>query len=138
MGTTITTGDSEFGTMLFDARKQAIYLFDKETAAATPTPQCYGDCAAAWPPVLTQGTPVAAGAVNAALLGSTTRTDGTTQVTYGGHPLYYYAGDSESKDTYGQGINSFGAKWWLVAPSGSAITGSAGSAPSATAPSYNY
>jgi predicted lipoprotein with Yx(FWY)xxD motif len=103
--------------MLFDARKQAIYLFDKETAAATPTPQCYGDCAAAWPPVLTQGTPVAAGAVNAALLGSTTRTDGTTQVTYGGHPLYYYAHEAPG-EVKCHDVRGFGGLWLVVGPDG--------------------
>ena len=87
-GTTITTGDSAFGSMLFNDKKQAIYIWELENSTKA---ECYGHCAEAWPPVLTDGAPIAAGSVNGALLGTTERTDGTTQVTYSGHPLYYYA-----------------------------------------------
>ena len=84
-GTEIVAGDSEFGQILFDTRDQAIYLFDIETAEE---PKCYDDCAKAWPPVLTDGDPVAGADVEASLLGTTERSDGAVQVTYGGHPLY--------------------------------------------------
>ena len=87
-GTTIITADSEFGTILYDASGQPIYLFDLE---ATSRPECYGECAQAWPPVLTKGTPRATGAVRSDLLGTTRRSDGSTQITYAEHPLYFYA-----------------------------------------------
>ena len=113
-GTEIVVADSEFGPMLFNTRKQAIYLFDVEK---TEEPKCYDDCADAWPPVLTKGEPVAGRAVKRSLLGTTTRSDGTTQVTYGGHPLYYYAhegpGEVECHDVF---LN--GGTWYVVQPDG--------------------
>jgi predicted lipoprotein with Yx(FWY)xxD motif len=132
---TVKSASGSAGTYLTDGSGRALYLWTADTGGKSV---CSGACASEWPPLTANGTPAAAGGVEASDLGTVARSGGAKQVTYGGHPLYYYAGDSESKDTYGQGINSFGAKWWLVAPSGSAITGSAGSAPSATAPSYNY
>lgn len=87
-GTRIITADSEFGPMLYDATGQPIYLF---TAAPADRPACYDDCAEDWPPVLTNGEPRSAVGVRASLLGTTDRAEGTTQVTYAGHPLYYYA-----------------------------------------------
>jgi predicted lipoprotein with Yx(FWY)xxD motif len=87
-GTRLAVADSDFGPVLFDATGQAVYVFDAESSAK---PRCYGACAKAWPPVLTQGEPVAGSGVRNPLLGTTTRTDGTTQVTYGGHPLSFYA-----------------------------------------------
>jgi len=87
-GTTVVTGESTFGTILFDAAGQAIYIFDVET---TTKPLCYDACADAWPPVLTPAAPQAGQGVKDSLLGTTPRADGTTQVTYGGHALYFYA-----------------------------------------------
>jgi hypothetical protein len=107
---------------------------------------CSGACASAWPPVT--GTATAAGSAKASDLGTITRSDGTKQVTYDGHPLYYFVGDSGPGTASGQGSDNFGAKWWLVSPAGSDITasvssfsvgsasgssGSAGSAPAAPA-----
>lgn len=113
-GTIITTGDSEFGTMLFNDDRQAIYIWELEESTE---PECYGDCAEAWPPVLTNGAPRAAGSVNSDLLSTTERTDGSTQVTYNGHPLYYYAheGPGEVKC---HNISTHGGLWWVIQPSG--------------------
>lgn len=113
-GTVITSGDSEFGTILFDDEGQAIYIWELEESAEA---ECYGDCAEAWPPVLTDGTPVATGSVSSGLLGTTERTDGTTQVTYNGHPLYYYAheGPGEVKC---HNISTHGGLWWVIQPNG--------------------
>src|SRR5262249_31671164 len=72
-----------------------------------------GACAALWPPVTTSGSPTASGSAKASDLGTLTRSDGTKQVTYDGHALYYYSGDSGAGQTNGQGTDSFGAKWWL-------------------------
>jgi predicted lipoprotein with Yx(FWY)xxD motif len=76
-------------------------------------------CASVWPPVT--GTPHAAGAAVAADLGTITRSDGTTQVTYKGHPLYTYAKDGDGGDAYGQGLKSFGASWYVLKPTGSKV-----------------
>lgn len=113
-GTTVTTGDSEFGVMLFDDRNQAIYLFDAETDS---TPACYEDCAADWPPVLTDGDPQAAGQLRGDLLGTTQRSDGSTQVTYGGHPLYFYAHEGPGQ-VLCHNVEDYGGTWLVVTPEG--------------------
>ncbi|MGH3362368.1 MAG: COG4315 family predicted lipoprotein [Nocardioides sp.] len=113
-GTRIVIDDSAYGPMLFDARGQAIYLFDVEQ---TSRPRCYGECAVAWPPVLTKGDPVPGPGVQRNLLGTTERRDGSTQVTYGGHPLYFYVnegpGEVECHDVF---LN--GGFWYVVQPDG--------------------
>jgi hypothetical protein len=94
---------------------------------------------------MASGTVTASGSAKSSDLGSITRSDGTKQVTYNGHPLYYYAGDSSSGTASGQGSDSFGAKWWLVSPSGSDVTasvasftaGGGGSSPATQAPTTN-
>ena len=113
-GTVIKSANSQFGMMLFDGTGQAIYLFDKER---TTKPQCYGACAKAWPPVLTKGTPVAADGIRSSLLGTAERTDGTTQVTYGGHPLYFYAHEAKN-EVKCHNIRGFGGLWLVVTPAG--------------------
>jgi hypothetical protein len=96
--------------------------------------------------VTTTGTATASGSAKASDLGTITRSDGSKQVTYDGHPLYYFSGDSGAGMATGQGNDGFGAKWWLVAPTGSDVTasvssltasassGSGASAPAAPAP----
>ena len=113
-GTVVTTGDSEFGVMLFDEANQAIYLFDREAAGA---PDCYDDCAADWPPVLTAGVPAAGGDVRADLLGTVDRADGSTQVTYAGHPLYYYAHEAPGQ-VLCHDVADYGGTWLVVTPEG--------------------
>ncbi len=101
--------------MLFDQRNQAIYLFDAESDG---TPACYDECAADWPPVLTEGAPQAAGQVQSGLLGTVQRTDGTTQVTYGGHPLYFYAHEDPGQ-VLCHDVDEYGGTWLVVTPEGS-------------------
>lgn len=120
----IGTAKGSDGTYLTDSSGRALYLW---TADSGGTSSCSGACASAWPPLTTKGAPTASGGVSASDLGTITRSDGTKQVTYNGHPLYYFAGDSGAGKTTGQGSDGFGAKWWLVTPSGSAITASASS-----------
>jgi len=115
-GTVITTEDSDYGEMLFDRSGQAIYLFDKETSAE---PACYDECEEAWPPVLTKGGPQAQGAVAAGLLGTTERADGSVQVTYGGHPLYFYAHEGKH-EVLCHNIEEYGGVWLVVTPAGEA------------------
>ena len=134
----IKTASSSGNTFLTDGSGRAVYLWAKDTGDAS---MCSGACAGAWPPVTTTGAPTASGSAAASDLGTITRSDGTKQVTYDGHPLYYYAGDSGAGMASGQGSDNFGAKWWLVTPSGSDVTAAvssftaASAAGSATAPS---
>lgn len=109
------------GTYLTGSGGRAIYLWvaDSKNQSA-----CSGSCAKVWPPVTASGTPSATGGAMSADLGTITRSDGTKQVTYAGHPLYYYVSDTSAGSTTGDASNSFGAKWWLVAPGGAAITSS--------------
>jgi predicted lipoprotein with Yx(FWY)xxD motif len=113
------------GTYLAGASGRALYLW---VADSNGKSSCAGSCAKAWPPLLTKSAPVAGHGVQASDLGTTARSDGTKQVTYKGHPLYYFVGDSSAGMTHGQGSDNFGAKWWLVAPSGSAIKAGGASA----------
>ena len=117
-GTEITVGSSQFGEIVFDAKNQAIYLFDAET---TSEPECYGDCAAAWPPVLTEGEPVASGAAKQKLLGTTKRDDGSTQVTYAGQPLYYYAHEGPGQ-VLCHNVSEFGGLWLVLDANGDALS----------------
>ena len=100
--------------MLVDDRGQAIYLFDKEDGR---TPECYRACAAAWPPVLTDGSPLAAGSVRSGLLSTTVRSDGAVQLTYAGHPLYYYAHERPGQ-VLCHDVTEFGGRWLVVTPAG--------------------
>jgi predicted lipoprotein with Yx(FWY)xxD motif len=113
-GTVVKTGRSQFGEILFDGSGQAIYLFDKERTAK---PECYSDCAQAWPPVLTTGAPSAAGSVQADKLATTQRTDGTVQITYAGHPLYFYAHEGKN-EVRCHNVREFGGLWLVVTPAG--------------------
>ena len=116
-GTTISTGDSQFGEVLFDGDQGAIYYFDKEKTSES---ECYGDCAVAWPPVLTDGDPKADGGAQKQLLGTTERRDGSTQVTYDGRPLYYYVDDPPGV-VLCHNVAEFGALWLAVQPQGSPV-----------------
>jgi predicted lipoprotein with Yx(FWY)xxD motif len=113
-GTTIVTGSSEFGEMLFDERDQAIYIFENDSKDETV---CYDECAEAWPPVLTKGEPQAGDGVEAGLLGTIERDDGTTQVTYAGQPLYFYAHEAPG-EVRCHNVNLNGGYWWVVGPDG--------------------
>jgi predicted lipoprotein with Yx(FWY)xxD motif len=111
--------NGELGSILVAGPKgRTVYLF---AADKGPSSTCSSACAEVWPPVTTTGSPKAAGGANSADLGTITRSDGTKQVTYKGHPLYYYVGDPNSGDISGQGINSFGAPWYVLSPSGSEV-----------------
>jgi predicted lipoprotein with Yx(FWY)xxD motif len=111
--------NAKLGQILVDESGMTVYLFLSDTAT---TSTCYTSCATVWPPVLTTGTPQAGTGANASLLGTLTRTDGKVEVTYAGHPLYYFVQDKAAGDAKGQGINGFGALWWVLSPAGAAIT----------------
>ncbi|WP_034263483.1 COG4315 family predicted lipoprotein [Actinospica robiniae] len=115
---TVKTASSPVGQILVDGSGRTLYLFEADTG---PTSTCTGTCAAQWPPDLTVGTPTGTG-VSSSMLGTTKRSDNTTQVTYNGHPLYHFALDTGPGSTNGQGVNAFGALWYTVNPNGSADT----------------
>lgn len=113
-GTTVTIGDSEFGKMIFNSKRQAIYIFEKDPKGNTV---CYDECAEAWPPVFTEGDPVAGRGVDASLLGTVKRHDGKLQVTYADQPLYYYAHEKPG-EVRCHNVNLNGGLWWVVGPDG--------------------
>jgi len=106
------------GTALVDEDGKALYLWE---ADKNGTSTCSGPCAAAWPPVTTSGAPLAGSGVDKALLGTVKRADGTEQVTYNGHPLYYYVGDTGPGTAKGQGSKDFGASWYVLSAKGAKI-----------------
>jgi predicted lipoprotein with Yx(FWY)xxD motif len=106
----------QLGPILTDSKGNTVYVFAKDTGT---TSTCSGSCAGLWPPVTTSGTPKAGNGVVASKLGTTKRSDGSTQVTYAGHPLYTYTADASPGDTTGNGISTFGAVWNAVQPTGS-------------------
>jgi predicted lipoprotein with Yx(FWY)xxD motif len=108
------------GTFLTDAAGKALYMFASDTASKST---CNGACATYWPAFTTKGKASVTGALSNAKLSTITRSDGTTQVAYAGHPLYYYVGDTKPGATTGEGLTDFGAYWWLLAPTGKPITG---------------
>jgi predicted lipoprotein with Yx(FWY)xxD motif len=117
--TVITTASSSGATFLVSGSGRAVYLWTKDTPNMSA---CTGACPGAWPPVTTTSAVTASGSAKAGDLGTITRSDGTRQVTYDGHPLYYFSGDTGPGTATGQGSDSFGAKWWLVSPAGSDVT----------------
>ncbi len=125
--------NSTLGGFLTDGQGKTLYVFMKDTMN---TSNCEGGCAQTWPPLVAQGKPSVGDGVNAGLVGTIQRTDGSTQVTYNGHPLYHYAPDQKPGDTNGQGI---GGVWFVVTAAGSPLTGSAAPAAAPTqAPSNPY
>ncbi|MVZ99095.1 hypothetical protein F8568_001560 [Actinomadura sp. LD22] len=119
-GTIATAKVGGLGQVLVDGQGRTLYLFEKDQGGKS---SCSGACAAVWPPVTTTGKPHAGSEAKAAKLGTTTRSDGKTQVTYGGHPLYYYAPDGTAKGSAkGQALNQFGAEWYVVSSAGQKVT----------------
>ena len=115
---TVGTRHGKLGTFLVGAKGMTLYLFE---ADKTSKSTCSGQCATFWPPLLTSGKPKASGKAKARLLGTTKRSDGKRQVTYRGHPLYYFVQDKKAGDTLGQDFLGFGAKWYVLAPNGKKI-----------------
>jgi predicted lipoprotein with Yx(FWY)xxD motif len=113
-GTKIVLAGSDFGDMLFDSKKQAIYIFEKDPKDESV---CYDECAEAWPPVFTDGEPIAGDGIDAELIGTTKRRDGKLQVTYAGKPLYYYAHEKPG-EVKCHNVNLNGGFWWVVGADG--------------------
>jgi len=115
-GAAIDLGNTSLGMVLTDAQGRTLYMFVPDQAAGAST--CYDQCATAWPPVLTTGSPVAGTGIDASLLGTTNRTDGTVQVTYNKLPLYLFAQDSAAGDVNGQGVKNV---WYVMDAKGTVV-----------------
>jgi predicted lipoprotein with Yx(FWY)xxD motif len=115
----IGTKTAKLGTVLAGHKGLTLYMFESDKPGSS---SCTGACAQVWPPVT--GSPHASGKAVSADLGTITRSDGTRQVTYKGHPLYYFAKDKDNGDAYGQGVKGFGASWYVLAPNGTKIDNS--------------
>jgi predicted lipoprotein with Yx(FWY)xxD motif len=126
---TVKVGTTSAGSVLVDQHSRSLYRFARDHRGKSA---CSGACAQNWPPLLTTGKPKAGSGVSARKLDTVKRTDGKTQVTYAGHPLYRFAADGAPGEINGQGLTEFGGLWSLLAPSGSRISGGAGSQPAPT------
>jgi len=117
---TVDARSTQLGRILVDAKGRSLYLFEQDKGTAST---CYGACASLWPPLTVSGSPRAGTGVAASKLGTTKRKDGQVEVTYNGHPLYYYAGDQKPGDTAGEGLNQFGAPWDVLSTAGEGVDG---------------
>ncbi|HEY7831187.1 MAG TPA: hypothetical protein VIC06_11545 [Solirubrobacteraceae bacterium] len=118
----VSTKQGKLGTILAAGGKHlTIYMFEGDKGGNST---CTGACAHVWPPVTTTAAVSTGGAAVAGDLGTITRPDGTKQVTYKGHPLYFFAHDGDSGDAYGQGVVGFGSSWYVLKPSGSKVDNS--------------
>jgi len=114
----VKLASTKLGSVLVDAKGRTLYLFEADKG---PMSACSGACASIWPPLTTSGKPSAGAGVTASKLGTTKRSDGATEVTYNGHPLYTYAGDSAPGQTSGQGLDDYGAEWYALSAGGDKI-----------------
>lgn len=112
-GTVLAAADSALGEIVVDDEGFTLYVFIPDDGGDST---CYDDCASAWPPL--EGPAVAAGSVDAALIGTSPRTNGAQQVTFNGWPLYYFARDAVPGDVAGQGLNDV---WYVISPAGEVI-----------------
>lgn len=117
---TVDLAKTDVGDVLTGPSGRTLYLFEKDKS---PKSTCSGECANDWPPLMASGKPAAGSEVKASMLGTSKRSDGKEQVTYNGHPLYYYEGDTKAGQTAGQGVDAFGAEWYVVGANGSKIEG---------------
>ena len=117
-GKFVKVAKTRYGRILVDGRGFALYLFTRDKGKKS---RCYGACATAWPPFLTKGAPRYGKGTKRGRLGTTRRRGGKRQVTYRGHPLYYYEGDKQPRQVLCQAVQEFGGYWYVVAPSGRAI-----------------
>jgi predicted lipoprotein with Yx(FWY)xxD motif len=122
LATSVGVTQSKFGRVLVEGHGHSLYLFDRDRGGKS---SCYGGCAGEWPPLLVSGKPHAKSGVKASLLGRTRRRDGRWQVTYKGHPLYTFAGDTAKGQTNGEGLDDFGGWWYLISPAGAKVVGEA-------------
>ena len=130
--TTVSAASNpELGMVLVDSEGFTVYRFAKDQGT---TSSCNGACAKAWPPVTTEGPPIGGEGAMSSKLGTTKRKDGTTQVTYAGHPLYTFVEDSQPGEANGNGVSAFGAEWNALDESGSVVAASGGAEAESSTP----
>jgi predicted lipoprotein with Yx(FWY)xxD motif len=115
---TLGVGKTGLGQVVVNSAGHTLYLFEKDQNGRS---ECSGTCAGYWPPLISKGQPMALRGLNQALVGTTTRADGTKQVTYAGHPVYMFVQDTKAGQTNGEGLTDFGASWDALSPSGASI-----------------
>jgi predicted lipoprotein with Yx(FWY)xxD motif len=120
---TVGVANEQVGKILVDSKGRTLYLFERDAGTKSA---CTGACAVQWPPLRATGKPTVGNGANAAVVATTTRSDGKPQVTYNGHPLYRFSFDKKAGDTNGQGVNAFGGLWYVLSSSGAAVTTPAG------------
>jgi predicted lipoprotein with Yx(FWY)xxD motif len=118
---TLGVTNTGLGDVLVNSQGRTLYLFQKDSGTQST---CSGDCAKNWPPLEAKGTPTEGTGADASMVGTTKRSDGTSQITYNGHPLYLFSGDHNPGDTKGEGVNAFGANWYAVSPAGNLVSSS--------------
>jgi predicted lipoprotein with Yx(FWY)xxD motif len=121
---TVGVTNSSLGSILVNSAGRTLYLFKADVGTKSA---CTGACATAWPPLLATGKPTAGTGLTASKLGTTTRSGGSQQVTYNGHPLYLFVKDTKAGQTTGQGVTAFGAAWFALTPSGNQASAPASS-----------
>jgi predicted lipoprotein with Yx(FWY)xxD motif len=133
----VETHTGPLGTYLTDSSGRTLYMFASDTSTAS---SCIGQCLTYWPALTTTAaaSDEVSGGASAAMLGTISSGGASKQVTYAGHPLYYFFEDANPGDTLGQGSTNFGAKWWILAPSGKPITSAVGSRTTTSGGSYGY
>jgi predicted lipoprotein with Yx(FWY)xxD motif len=116
---TLGVASSSLGSILVNSTGRTLYLFKADVGAKSA---CTGACATAWPPLLATAKPTAGTGLTASKLATITRSDGTQQVTYNGHPVYLFIKDKKPGQTTGQGVTAFGAAWYALTPAGNQIS----------------
>jgi predicted lipoprotein with Yx(FWY)xxD motif len=116
---TVQVRAARLGKVLVDSRGRTLYLFKKDSGTKSA---CSGACAAAWPPLRSTGRPTVGSGAKASKVATTRRSDGASQVTYNGHPLYRFIGDKKPGDTNGEGLTAFGGSWFALSPAGNQIS----------------
>jgi predicted lipoprotein with Yx(FWY)xxD motif len=116
---TLGVANDGLGKVLVNSQGRTLYLFQKDSGTQST---CTGACAINWPSLKVRGRPTVGAGANASIIATTRRPDGTSQVTYNGHPLYLFVGDHKSGDTNGEGVNAFGGGWFAVSPAGDQVS----------------
>jgi predicted lipoprotein with Yx(FWY)xxD motif len=114
----VGVANTGLGDALVDRQGHTLYLFARDTGS---TSACSGACAVNWPPLRVSGTPRVGSGATPSDVGTTARPDGTSQLTYHGHPLYTFVNDKKPGDTNGEGINAFGGSWFAISPAGAKV-----------------
>ena len=121
---TVSVENAGLGNILVSSKGRTLYMFSKDSGT---TSSCTGACAVNWPPLRASGKPTVGNGATASMISTTARSDGKPQVTYNGHPLYLFKGDSKPGDTNGEGLTAFGGSWFAVSPSGNQVSAPASS-----------